>query len=501
MNGSGHLLTRPSHGRPAAWAGLGAAIAIAIGVTSVASTKAALAIAVVVAVAVATTARSSAILALLIATLFIEVVSLGSLTISRIVAPVALLVIAIEWLRGTARPRIDAQLAWVAAYAIWALASLLWTQDLAGTLNLLASLAIAITYMLAFAILLRDVRDLRMCLWVLAGASVVVGLLSLVGVGGLGGTASDIGAERAQGGVGDPNFFAALQIVAFPLMLGLASSVRGWARVGLYAGAVISIASALDTLSRGGLIAMACVLLVLPLLRARSLLGSGRQKAAVLLCVVLGVVVVFSVPSLSHKIVTRAKTIFVSTSSAEASGGGAGASGGSGRVDIWRAAVHAVEDHPVQGVGFGAFRSQATRYMLTTPGVDPNVFVPRPIEVHSAYLGAAAETGLVGVAIYLGLLLSTALALRRTAAAAFRAGTPFVGRIANAALLALLGWAVASCFLESETSRGVWVLVGLSLGLPKLVPAAAATPRRPRFASASLPPRDRRTPGLPRGSR
>jgi O-antigen ligase len=476
MSSVGHLTSRPRQPRPAAWAALGLALAVALGLASAQSTKVAVALAVLAVVVGAVAVRPSALLVVLVVTLFVEAFSLGGLTVSRIVAPVALVVVVAEWVRG-ARPRIDAQLGWVAAYAVWALASLLWTADPARTADLLASLAIAITYMLAFATLLRGEREVRVGLWALAAASVAVGVLSLAGVASLGSPAEDLAAGRAQGGVGDPNFFAALQVVAFPLILVLASSVRdARARVALYAGAVVTLASALETLSRGGLIAMLVVLLLLPFLRARSLLGSRRQKAAVLLCVAAGALVVFSLPGFGGKVVARARTIVASSSAP-------GADDGSGRREIWRAARHAVGDRPVLGVGYGAFPAVSTGYLLSTPGVDTNAFVPRPIEVHSAFLGSLAEIGIVGLVLYLGLLLSTALALRRTALAAFRAGAPFVGRVANACLLALLGWAVASLFLESETARAVWILIGLSLALPALVPAP--TPPRSTRASAS----------------
>ena len=47
-------------------------------------------------------------------------------------------------------------------------------------------------------------------------------------------------------------------------------------------------------------------------------------------------------------------------------------------------------------------------------------------------------------------------------------------RVANALLLSLVGWAIASIFLSSETSRPLWIVVGLALALPKLVPDEGA---------------------------
>jgi O-antigen ligase len=264
-------------------------------------------------------------------------------------------------------------------------------------------------------------------------------------------------------------------------VLALASSVRSRpARAALAGAVIVMLAAALDTLSRGGLLAMVAVLVVLAILPAGALLGTPRRKATVLLGVLAAAAVVFTLPGLGSRVVSRAQTIFTTTDTSSASAG-------SGRSEIWLAARHAVGDHPLLGTGFGAFPGVSAQYLLTTPGVDTQIFSPRPIEVHSAFLGTAAEVGLIGLVLFAGMLVSTALALRRTAVQAFRSGAPFVGRVANACLLALLAWGISSLFLETETARAVWILIGLSLALPQLIPAATR-PRWPR-ASASPPSR------------
>ena len=46
------------------------------------------------------------------------------------------------------------------------------------------------------------------------------------------------------------------------------------------------------------------------------------------------------------------------------------------------------------------------RLLLSTPGVDPVVYKPRPtgdgLEAHNTYLGTAAELGFPGLVLYLG---------------------------------------------------------------------------------------------------
>ena len=118
-------------------------------------------------------------------------------------------------------------LLWAGAYGLWALASGLWTVSGVGTTHLLASLAIALTYMLAFAALLNSRGELERVLYALVIASFFVGFSSMASYfDELGGFGSLLQGGRAQGGVGDPSFFAAVQLVALPLALVLAGETR-----------------------------------------------------------------------------------------------------------------------------------------------------------------------------------------------------------------------------------------------------------------------------------
>src|SRR5262249_59368211 len=92
----------------------------------------------------------------------------------------------------------------------------------------------------------------------------------------------------------------------------------------------------------------------------------------------------------------------------------------------------------------------------------------------SAYIGTTAELGPFGLFLFLGMIVSTALALRRTAKRAREIGAHFLSRMSNALILSLLGWGLSSTFIETETARPLWIVIGLSLALPKLVSAHAA---------------------------
>jgi putative inorganic carbon (hco3(-)) transporter len=444
-------------------------------VAILASMNAALAVAFVLSIAlvVATLLHHAVLLTVLMASIFLEVITLGGLTISRLLGPVALAVLVSQLLQGRAKILPARPLFWAIAYGTWALASGLWTVSTVGTIHLLASLAIALTYMLAFAALLTSRGELERVLYALVMASFFVGFSSMASYfDELGGFGSLLQGGRAQGGVGDPSFFAAVQLVALPLALVLAAETRRrWLQLCLYGAIFVMIGSIVTSLSRGGLIGLAVFLIAFALWPARSLVVERRQKVVLLVIVAIGIALVSwrTLPELTERIESIYK-------SAPAEGTSGGETRGSGRLDIWLGARQTASEHPVFGVGFGAWRFISNDLLLSTPGVDPVVYKPRPtgdgIEAHNTYLGTAAELGLTGLVLYLGVLISTGVYLRRTARRAREAGADFVSRVANALLLGLMTWAVSSFFLSMETSRAFWIVIGLALALPKLIPDA-----------------------------
>jgi O-antigen ligase len=90
-------------------------------------------------------------------------------------------------------------------------------------------------------------------------------------------------------------------------------------------------------------------------------------------------------------------------------------------------------------------------------------------QVHNAYLGSAAEIGIPGLVLYLGMILATAGTLRRTARRARAVADHDTARTAYAFLFALFGWAITSIFLSSATSRPLWIIIGSSLALTTMV--------------------------------
>jgi putative inorganic carbon (hco3(-)) transporter len=428
--------------------------------------------------------RPPLILCVASATIFVEALTFNGMAITRLLAPAALLLTLAELLRGSARVRLGAPLAWVGAYVSWALLSGIWTASVPGTRFLLQSLAIALVFLLAFAALLNTERDLRQILYVLAFTAAFVGGLSVVAFrGDLGfGFIDLLQAGRSQGGVGDPDFFAAMQIMCVPLVLVLASETTDRRlRLLLYVSTLVILASVFTSLSRGAFIGVVVLGLLFVASRPEHIFRARHEKAIALVVVAIGLAAFFSRPFVREEVVTRAETIYAPKSKSDKSG--------TGRTELWKAAAKTAGENPAFGIGFGSFSYVSQQLLFETPGVDPELIERRREAgenkvAHNLYLGTAAELGLTGLALYIGLILSTALTLRRTVRRAFAAGAPFVGRVAHALLLGVVSWSITSVFLSGETARIFWIVVGLSLALPKLFPE----PERPRYFVRSKAP-------------
>jgi O-antigen ligase len=250
------------------------------------------------------------------------------------------------------------------------------------------------------------------------------------------------------------------EVMAIPMALALLSGAPRGRRRLLYAGVVVLVLAVFASVSRGGLLSLAVVIALMLVAPAHALFPSRRQKSAVLGALVGGLLVAVVVSGAA--VSARLESV------------GSSDETGSGRTALWRAARTSVGERPLLGLGFGAFPVAVDDLMRRTPGIDFRHIELHPgggSEAHDVYVSGLAETGLPGLALLLGLLTATAAALRRAAAAARHVGADGLRRAANALLFALAGWSVASVFLTTETSRALWIVVGLALALPGIVNA------------------------------
>jgi O-antigen ligase len=390
----------------------------------------------------------------LVAAAFGEAIKTGSITVSRFVGPLAVvtMVLALPARKRLRLTRVGV-LSAVLAYSAWALASALWTVNPDSSFHqngggyALASLALSIVFMLGIIMFVQREYELRRLAIVVWCFSVGVGLVAIVQYLS--------GYTRSLGLSGDANFFAAVQVVAIPVEAVLVSQVNSTRmRAIVLVGLAVTVGSVMTSLSRGGILTLAVAFLLLSIQPASAFFRTRARKRAFMLVAAVGgaILLIATYSALS----ARTSSLFTT------------ADGGSGRTNLWLAAVQGWHQHPLLGMGFGAFVGQSDQLLLTTPGVDFSAYALRPTGqfVHNAYLESLTELGPIGLALFLGILVTTAATLLSTARRAARAGAMFLSSFARALLVSLAAFAFASLFLSSETDRALWILLGLAVVLP-----------------------------------
>jgi O-antigen ligase len=418
-------------------------------------------------------ARIEALPVFLVFTMFIESVSLGpGLRVGRLAAVMALAVLAYYLLN---QRRIDLRpsplLLAAAAYGFWLILSVYWADDSGLVYKTTFQYLLAVAYMLTFAILVRSRRQLTAIFATFAVGSLVFGLLSFLAYVGSGHTyLSQEGA--AVGLQGDHVYFAIYQVISLPAALALAAVERQPARRGLfYAVAGVIVLSVVASLSRTGLIVLSVVVLATLWLPWRVFFRTPSQKVSYAFALVAASAVAALAGSATF--IARAQTIL--------NFGSPDGDRGSGRIDLWRAALHGWHDHPWFGLGAGNFQGKALDLLQTTPGVNTAAqYVAAGRVVHNAYLEALTELGVVGFVLFVAVVGLTFWSLGRTWRQARSARDRTLERFAVALLVSLVGFCVSMVFVSIELGKPLWIIIGLALALevirkrPAAVPAATS---------------------------
>jgi O-antigen ligase len=192
----------------------------------------------------------------------------------------------------------------------------------------------------------------------------------------------------------NPNDLAAYCVLMLSLAYGFLSLERkGPLRLATIAGLAVVPFLIVMTQSRGGFLGFGVFVL--------AIIGTHRKRGkAILAAGMIGVLVLAVAPD---NVLNRVRGLEGVSSSnlKEADKEGSAFQ----RYEIWKVARTIIADHPIAGVGLGAYPAAHYRYSQR-PQFDRTALGMR--DTHSTYLNLAAETGFVGLAIY---LLSYALTM------------------------------------------------------------------------------------------
>ena len=386
--------------------------------------------------------------------LWVVLTFIQGLSVVSVAPNVTAILIGLAWL-GTVRSRRD----WAAAvyqrhrkllitgllFVVWTMLTALWARDpdlvWAGEFwQLPVALAI-------FAVLIGSFPSRRWAI-LLAGAfvagatlSVLIGLAS-DGLNPAGDAIASAGAEgRLQGASGDPNYLAAGCVPALAIAAALIGVTRNvMMKWGLTAMMAVLVAGLTASESRGGfiaaIVAVGCAVLV-----------NKRQRARV-----VGVIAVAA--SVTAMYFVAYPETFERVTSVDG--------GGNGRTDLWYFAWRMTEEHPLAGSGLNNYPLVAKDY-VHEPGVRDFSFLvtETPHVAHSVYLQLLAETGVIGLTLFLvvvaGCLRAALVAGRRFDDLDERA----MAGLARAAFVAMVGMLAASFFISNLTDRRMWILLAL----------------------------------------
>jgi probable O-glycosylation ligase (exosortase A-associated) len=292
-------------------------------------------------------------------------------------------------------------------------------------------------------------------------------------------TVGGVGLGRAGwiGSYGNPNDLATFCLLQLALVLSFMAVERNrWLRYAIAGELLVLPLLIAYTGSRAGTIASAAFFLIAfgkSLWKPRILAGLGVVAALVWLVVP---------HTLFDRISTIGKISEASSSSLTAAQGSTAS-----RLEIWKVATAISRDHPVTGVGLGAYSVEHGKYALRS-GFDPIARGNR--DAHSTYLRLSAELGIPGLLCFLGLVSATLIEAERVRRQARRVLPKSAAQLGYLEI-GLIAYLVAGIW----ASLGMYVFTYLHLALihvtARLVraelrrtPSAGAVTSQPRVASA-----------------
>jgi len=269
--------------------------------------------------------------------------------------------------------------------------------------------------------------------------------------------------QRYAGAKLDANDLGLIMALSIPMSYYLLIQNRGrmvWVyRVQL----ILAGTTILLTASRGATLATVVALAIVPLTQAR--LG-GRQRVALVLTVILLIGgILFFVPETSWERLATVPTEFEQGTF-------------TGRTIIWKAGWEIFRAHPFVGIGANAFRVIVSREMAEP--IRMGEADPAP-PAHNTFLSVLVEQGVLGFAVFCGMLGALAVSLRGM--------PPFPQRLW---IVSLAVWVVGVSSLTWEMRKPTWFFFGL------LMAQCGSIPQMRRDVKAFARQRQRAVPNSAR---
>ena len=299
----------------------------------------------------------------------------------------------------------------------------------------------------AIAVLVRSPQQLSFTLKIITIAGVLVGIVAiqnkLGGIGLVEGTRVTIGREFGSM-LGDPNDLALVLLFPTSFAVGLLVTHQlPWHQrmLGLVAIPILFWA-VIATQSRGGLLGMIAVF---------GIYGLQRIKSKALL---------FSIAIMAGSV------LFIVAGISDRSSGGAAEAGvdesAMGRLYAWEAAFKMAMTHPLTGVGLDNFFANYFYYSPHWDGLNH--------AVHSTWFGVLAETGFLGLIVFISLIAVLIKNANKTLQAIKPVQDiidPAIYTCAQAVFAGLIGIIVSGTFLTQGFNWPIYILAALVVAVGK----------------------------------
>ena len=282
------------------------------------------------------------------------------------------------------------------------------------------------------------------------------------------------GLERVEGPdnsfISGNNFIGLAMSMVLPMLIMLArEESRPWVKRALYAAAALNFVSIIFTYSRGAFLALGVISVLL--------FVHFKKRGIALLLIIPAL---FLAPTLiPDKVFDRAELITNYHEEGSANE----------RLQSWTVARGIAMDHPITGAGFEFEYSPNEARWLSYGDPQYARFLSHSSAAHSIYFQILGQHGIIAFVLYLFLLLSTLISLRRTKAAARQIpGMEWVVNYSIGVQIGMAGYMTAGAFLNLAYFDLAFLFYALTAILEREVRAAQTAPSvAGRFAARGLP--------------
>ncbi len=313
---------------------------------------------------------------------------------------------------------------------------------------------------------MRSGKTLQRAVWTLIGLGVVLGTISVFqyltgsftndfwgfGQASIKNIAGETEGYRISGPIGDPNFFAQIMLVLFPISLvRFLDEKRLILRAIALWGTTVTLLTVIFTFSRGGFVSLIMIGVALFIfIRPRV-----TQMGLITLFLVL---IAGIIPATYTDRLLTINLLFTSDQQQSVRQDVSFR----GRASEMAAAWMMFSDHPLVGVGAQNYPIYYQNYSRRI-GLDPRT---EERQAHNLFIEIASEMGLFGIFVFGTILVHVFQSLFQSWKRLRDAGEYVYSRIVMSIATGVIGYFSASMFIHAAFPRYMWLLIGISFAIP-----------------------------------